>query len=398
MTNNTEKKQLEYFILDKNIEKLEDKLSEFNIFDAIGGIRSELRHSNILAFLLNPAEAHGLGDYFLKKVLKTILSNSDDVSDISLIEIDINDFNGVEVYREKNNIDILLVSTHNNLVVVIENKVDSAESKGQLLKYSDRVKKDYEKFNKLYVFLTPDGIEATERNWITFSYFDVSNILKSTLMKFESRISEDIRILLKNYLEIIKRHIMTNGEIANLCQEIYKKHKHAVDLIIEHKPDKQAEIRDYLLNKIGEEKKYIEKDDCVKSYIRFSPVAWKDLDIQKEGHGWTSTKKLLLFEFRNTVNGLSLHLVVGPTENKDIRNQIIESIRENRNNDINYNPIRNTPKFTSIYKNDIVTESILKGEIELIYKEIDEKWKSFIGKDFRKIVEDIKNHVDKSKC
>ena len=53
-----------------DLEKLEIDLANYNIFEAIGMVSQEPRHSAFLAFLLNPAGNHGLGDWFLKSFLK----------------------------------------------------------------------------------------------------------------------------------------------------------------------------------------------------------------------------------------------------------------------------------------------------------------------------------------
>ena len=72
-------KSLESFIIGNiELEKLEDELSEVNFFVAIGAVRSEMRHSNFLAFLLDPAQSHGLGDLFLKRFLQRALVESPD--------------------------------------------------------------------------------------------------------------------------------------------------------------------------------------------------------------------------------------------------------------------------------------------------------------------------------
>jgi hypothetical protein len=55
------------------LEQLEDHLHQFNIFEAIGMHKQELRHSAFLSFLLDPRQPHGLGDDFLKKVLQRAL-------------------------------------------------------------------------------------------------------------------------------------------------------------------------------------------------------------------------------------------------------------------------------------------------------------------------------------
>lgn len=59
-----------------DLEKLEALLSEFNLFEAMGVSRQELRHSDFLAFLLAPEQAHGLRDSPLKRLLHRVISIS----------------------------------------------------------------------------------------------------------------------------------------------------------------------------------------------------------------------------------------------------------------------------------------------------------------------------------
>lgn len=54
------------FISDNDVSKLELILDKPNIFHALKIIQQEIRHSNFLAWLLNPKENHGLGNSFLK--------------------------------------------------------------------------------------------------------------------------------------------------------------------------------------------------------------------------------------------------------------------------------------------------------------------------------------------
>src|SRR5580704_15164306 len=71
-------KVLEAFVVaNPELEKLEAALNQFNLFEAIGATRMEVRHSDFLAFLLNPAQNHGLGDLFLKRLVQKILAATD---------------------------------------------------------------------------------------------------------------------------------------------------------------------------------------------------------------------------------------------------------------------------------------------------------------------------------
>ena len=123
LSDNEQQEILGQLIIDnQDLEKLESILSEFNIFEAVGMIRQEIRHSHFLAFLLNPSESHRLGDLFLKKLLICALLKSENPP-LSPIEIDIADLENAKIRREWKNIDILIDSPSNNLVCAIENKV-----------------------------------------------------------------------------------------------------------------------------------------------------------------------------------------------------------------------------------------------------------------------------------
>lgn len=85
---------------------LEALLSRFNIFRVLRAAKHEIRHSNMLAWLLTPDESHGLGDRFFRRWLMRVVHNADD--DIkrrlqlpSPIEIDALDVESVAVARER---------------------------------------------------------------------------------------------------------------------------------------------------------------------------------------------------------------------------------------------------------------------------------------------------------
>ena len=77
LENKKEIELLEKFVLDNpDLEKLEDLLSQFNIFETLNVVNAEIRHSNVLAWFLNPNANHSLGGYFLKKFLKYLISHT----------------------------------------------------------------------------------------------------------------------------------------------------------------------------------------------------------------------------------------------------------------------------------------------------------------------------------
>src|SRR5262249_25591468 len=112
------------------LEALLDRPKPFNILTALGLSRQELRHSDLLAYLLNPRQPHGLGDGFVRLLLGRVAS----LLQAALV-VDTLALAGLSVQREWNFIDILIESPTDRLAVIIENKIDSSEHSAQLGRY-----------------------------------------------------------------------------------------------------------------------------------------------------------------------------------------------------------------------------------------------------------------------
>jgi len=109
---------------------------------------------------------------------------------------------------------------------------------------------------------------------------------------------------------MLRRHIVSESDIADLCRRIYQKHQRALDLIYEHRPDRQTVIQ-MILEKLIQETPDIILDAHLKRHIRFAVQEW-DVPILLEGKEWTASHRILLFEFRNEVDSLKLSLYIGP--------------------------------------------------------------------------------------
>src|SRR6267142_4649978 len=154
MSNSDQETQLLALIKDLDLFAREKRFpSGLNIFEAAGMQRQEIRHSNLLAFLLNPQENHGLGDGFLRQLLQRALDASLDPK-ISPLKIALADLSDALISREWRNIDLLVESKNNKLAFVIENKIDASESDNQLAKYESSIDSTFPSYEKLFVYLT----------------------------------------------------------------------------------------------------------------------------------------------------------------------------------------------------------------------------------------------------
>jgi hypothetical protein len=133
---------LERFVVENDeLLQLEERIGRFNIFDALGIVWVEIRHSNFLAWLLDPNESHGQGSLFLNGVLMDLLRQSPPaLRPFSPIKLDSAEMRGVRVRREYRNIDILIECDEPRFVIAIENKIGSREHSDQLRRYKKTVK------------------------------------------------------------------------------------------------------------------------------------------------------------------------------------------------------------------------------------------------------------------
>ena len=267
--NQEEQEALHNFLQD--IECLDDLntwTSKLNLFDVLKISRNEIRHSNFLTWLLNPNENHGLGDKYLKGLLSRILKNSNKKNDV--LNILLSDFYSFNVYREWKNIDILILSDKEKLAVIIENKVTSNEHDNQLNRYKKTLEIEYPDYKKIFLYLTPDGLEPSDSDWDILTYTDVVEILEN--IKNKNNLLPDVTLLMNNYIDVIRRDIVQDQNLVEICNKIYNKHKKALDLIYEYRFDNKniaEEIRKTLAILAKEGKIIYNPNDGNNTYIPF---------------------------------------------------------------------------------------------------------------------------------
>jgi len=214
------------------------------------------------------------------------------------------------VLREWRDVDILIQDPENRIVCVIENKIDAGEHHSQLARYLTIVRAHYPGWKLLPVFLSPEGNSPSEEDYTPISYGQIAALVDSCRHRRSSTIGEDVQRLLQHYAVMLRRHIVTDSEIADLCRRIYQRHQRAIDLILEHRPDLLQEIAAYLTELLKPCDGLV-LDHCSKSAVRFSPKSWDTVRHLRQGQGWTRSRRVLLLEFRN-YNGLLLTLYIGP--------------------------------------------------------------------------------------
>lgn len=303
---------LEAFVIEnRELRELERATARFNVFEAMGAVRQELRHSDFLAFLLSPQESHGFGDAFLTRFLQRVLLDGQRDSGVSPVHLDSWDLSSAAVRREWHQIDILVADRRNRLIVAIENKIDSSEHSNQLQRAWAHVTQDeFKGWMALGILLAPSTPAPSEEHHLPASYAQVAQVVEGLLSDVGVRIDPAVQVALDHYVGLLRRHIMSDSEIAELCRLIYQKHRVALDLIFEHRPDLQAEIRPLIERLVGETSGLV-RDDSTKSEIRFAAEEW-DIPALRQGSGWTTSGRILLFDVSNSASKVDLGLWIGP--------------------------------------------------------------------------------------
>ena len=343
-------------LLDRDdLNKIEEQ--PFNVFDVLKISRAEIRHSNVLAWLLDPYGSHGLGSAVLS-MLNSYLVQCNLVSQSESIDLLTMDYSDILVYREWRNIDILIESKNAGYVLCIENKIDTQDHNQQLDRYY-KIIQETDKFanykHKIFLYLTPEGLDPNDDKndvWRCFDYAKIIRILDQVLNK--SEVSEDIRKFIDSYCEMLRREIMQDDEIIELCQKIYNKHKKALDLIYENRPDRLQNVSEYF------------KEWC-KTQNSNGNIIWTDVDQKK------STKTLTRFR-SNFLDKLSIPTNKDQPSTWNTKTNYYYEITATCNNDgvVNY-AIQLVFGLVSLSDED-------KEKIEKIYKTLQKNDKNKVSK------------------
>ena len=361
-----------------DLDRLNSLLAEFNLFEAAGLTRDEVKHSKFLSFLLNPKEAHGLGDAFLTRMLQKAIEDSG-MSDLPVRRLDLElwDLTDTEVRVEWSNIDILVLNHARKLAIVIENKVGTGEHSEQLQRYYSLLAHHFSGWRVLPLFLSPKGTKPTDERYVPVTYELIAAMVQHFLTSRQASLSTSVQIVLEHYHQLLRRHVVSDSSVKELCQEIYRKHKKALDLIFEHRPDEHSAIREYISGLIDSDPKLLRNG---KNWNAFLPVEWAEWMPKSEQRSWSNEGFLCLFWFEVTEKGVRLILEIGPGP-RELAQTILTTANENR-------PLFDPQSkkvgksWNRIVRSQMVSPAAMQsGDQERIVSEFEAAWKKFIEQD-----------------
>jgi hypothetical protein len=315
-----------FVVNNEKLELLQARLNEFNPFKILRIENHEIRHSNVLAWLFNPSENHNLDDRILKKFILGVATKSDNedvlAENIHLLDLQQASYSDAVVYREENNIDLLIISEQNNLVIFIENKIFSIEHSNQLNRYLETVKRKYYKYRMMPIYLTLEGNKPSNLKYCSASYHDVFKVIEFNVKLYKDRITLDVFNFIQFYLKILREKIVMDEELKKLCKSIYKENKDAIDLIhsIGNEIDISPSIQDF-------KNKFNNVEEILSNNRSFWFLLPEFKNSKKMNSDWAAGYPMAYW-FSDYYGRLKIVLEIGPFDNGEQRINFLRKLEE----------------------------------------------------------------------
>ena len=293
-------------------EERNRKGENYNLFSILSIERYELKHSALIANLLDPKGSHGCGDAFLRAFFEIALKGTAyPFENCTLPHSYTEYYTGPIAGDTGGRIDILVKSSHYGLI--IENKIYAGDQDKQLTRYDNYGKETFGADGYLLVYLTLYGYDASKESTATKSAEEVGYLRLSYAEDILRWLEQCARLAYDKPLvrESLNQYIRTIKQLTyqDMNQEDIKK---IINLAVDH-PEVVATLsskRDAIAQGIREKyifaklKEYADQkgwlyDDSESSYneeepkIRFRKEGWDgsiiisaDSEDKKSNYGW----------------------------------------------------------------------------------------------------------------
>ena len=228
------------FINNSHLERINVYLSKFNPIKTMRMERMEIRHSAILAWLLDPQETHGFRDGFLKGFIATALRERETPTSPSALAVISSNLMSAEIRTDWRNIDILILIPDLEWVFIIENKFDSSLHSDQLNRYMQIVNDELiETTGSKYrhvggIFLNLWGEDPQDERYAPILYSDLCELIQLRLSADFSSLQQETATFIRHYLEVIQEASgmsIEQNEIMKVARELYREHRRALEFI-----------------------------------------------------------------------------------------------------------------------------------------------------------------------
>jgi hypothetical protein len=352
------------------LDQLEEMLSEFNFFEAAGLTRQEIRHSRFLAFLLDPKGAHGLGDLFFKRLLQSAVGKRRrGETGVTALELELMDLRDVQVACEVDNIDIFLQSASNQFAVIIENKVGSQEHSDQLSRCLKAAKAMDPGWRILPLFLSPNRAKPSHKKYVAVSYEDVATNLQKLIDSRLDSLGPGVALALTHYERLLRRHVVSDPKLTELCKQIVSEHRKALEVLMEHMDTPRSVARSFVDG-------------------MFEGAKWTRMGMYRYPPNWskvvpdgTDGNRVVAFwvDYKPSALSIVIEILPGP---EAVRKKLLRAAVVNRSaaEGSVFRPSRTTlgRKYNRILRHQIASSSLPSGsDIEVWKREVQKGFERF---------------------
>lgn len=199
-----------YMKMNVYYEYLKKYYQSEDIASIYGVSKYEIKHSNVLSWILKPKEDEAIDYLPIRNLLKLIQRNNEYYDYFNSVDISNALISDVKVMRERHNIDLLITLKLNDedYIIVIENKLESLIHDNQLQVYKDIVLSKYKSYKPLFVFLHPgykinpeQKKEVGSLNYISITYQGIYDFILKDLAEFTN--NSETKLLIYYYIHCL---------------------------------------------------------------------------------------------------------------------------------------------------------------------------------------------------
>lgn len=260
-------------------EERNRKGENYNLFSILSIERYELKHSALIANLLDPKGSHGCGDAFLRAFFEIALKGTAyPFEECTLPHSYTEYYTGPIAGDTGGRIDILVESKSSHYGLIIENKIYAGDQDKQLTRYDNYGKETFGADGYLLVYLTLYGCDASKESTATKSAEEVGYLRLSYAEDILRWLEQCARLADNKPLvrESLNQYIRTIKQLT--YQDMNQKNiEKIIDLAVDH-PEVVATLsskRDAIAQ--GIRKKYI--FDKLKEYADQKGWLFDDTEI-----------------------------------------------------------------------------------------------------------------------
>ncbi|WP_244125188.1 PD-(D/E)XK nuclease family protein [Burkholderia gladioli] len=276
---------IDYFFADANVQRLVTSTASWQPLRIC--YPKEVNVSRFLAWLLDPSEGHGLGDWAIQSLLIRAWWNSDD-ADVPLTtrrflspsNVQTEGFSSAVVTTEVDlngrSLDVLIVDASHRRYIAIENKFGAQQSRAQLKDYREQLEKLLPDFLGVHIFLDSREAVPEDAAWIPVGYDWLAEFLReaekreATAQHVQQALSQ-----FRNVIEDEAEDSMGKSAFGHLVTEVARGHPEVLELMTPWARHGSKGARVHMLTELISEANTLDG----KSMLRLFQLYWRRASV-----------------------------------------------------------------------------------------------------------------------